>query len=263
MKNKKLFVWIAVPVLVFGAVCGALAVLNDAAEPESDPGALQNPAVEEQPEVQLSVREDEVIPENSGNSAVQTEVTSSDREDEVIPGTTEVAAPDVTPYRLEEESDDMVKTYVDTSPEKKLADFKARVSSGAEQAKAVTEEKKALEAEKALLTASDRELSDGEKVRLGEIESRLEQIWLNHSIMDDPNYWEEENYFQYWMNMGLKSAKYDLEHYARPGSYEEKHNTLLVTLFETCLAKYENGEAIDDIYLYYFEELDRITRIQW
>ena len=47
MKNKKLFVWIAVPVLVFGAVCGALAVLNDAAEPESDPGALQNPAVEE------------------------------------------------------------------------------------------------------------------------------------------------------------------------------------------------------------------------
>ena len=257
MKKKTVFI-IAISLMVVLCLSGVAFALEGN-------GKTETPA---QPsDSLLSVMESDVVisaeeqPENNAETTAVKEEQIVEAAKNIVDEETVSA---VSPAPSNPDEDVLEKEYVDNSPEKRVADLKKRVAESAAFAEAINKEKAELEARRKEILESvngdEKLLSDDEATEVKRIDHRLEEIWLNHSsVTDNPDLYTEEAYFKDLMEYQIiYFCQADLEYHFTPGTFEYWHAEGLIKLAEECLEKYENGENLDDIYLFYFTELDKL-----
>ena len=257
MKKRTVFI-IAISLVFVLCLSGVAFALEGSSKPE----APTNPS-----DKLLSVMESDVVisveeqPENNAETTAAKAEQIVEAEQKVVD---EEIVSAVSPAPSNPDEDVLEKEYVDNSPEKRVADLKQHIAESAAFAEAINNEKAELEArrEEILLSVNNDEklLSDDEAAEVKKIDHRLEEIWLNHSsVTDNPDLYTEEAYFKDLMEYQIiYFHKANLEYYFSPGTFEYWHSEGLIKLAEECLEKYDNGENLDDIYLFYFEGLDKL-----
>ena len=170
-------------------------------------------------------------------------------------------SPQVSPSAVAEK--DSKKEYVDNSPENRAAELIRHIAESAAWAESIIKEKDELESRRADIISSvkgnTKILAASESAELKRIDDRLAEIWLNHgSVIENPDLYNEEVYFKDMMDQTILFNQTFLEYSFEPGTYEYWQSEGLVRLATECLEKYEAGEDLDDIYLFYFRGIDEL-----